>query len=119
MPARRRQNRCFSHLATELIPEPVFAGKLRQPERGDEAAAFGEAEIEEIAGVPLHSAPRVDQRAERFVQHDRNATPRRISRAAFQSLLVSCSPWATLSSAKCTSWPDDMARSPQRTASAP
>ena len=46
-------------------------------------------------------------------------TPSRISRAAFHSLLVSCWPWATLSSEKRTSWPEDIASRPQRTASAP
>ena len=45
--------------------------------------------------------------------------PSSTSRAAFQSLFVSCNPCAIRSSLKLTSWAEDMASRPQRTASAP
>ena len=41
MPARCRQNRCLSHLTTELIAQAVAAGELRQSQGRNEAAALG------------------------------------------------------------------------------
>lgn len=72
---RRGEDAGFADLATERIAKASLMGGGRHAEGGDQATAFGEAEVEEIGPALFGGGVEVFETGDGLIEHDRDANP--------------------------------------------
>ena len=113
MPAGRREDSRLADLAAELAAKSVLPGELGQSQRGNEAAALRQAQIEQVARRPSTVRLGVEAAAQRFVEHDRRLTCRRTSaRTATSACGTGCSNGADAERLQGTNALDGLGRRP-------